>query len=414
LEVPNVPQSNYAARVPRQDVEELLRNLQAITDSALRRLDIDELLPELLDRVRTILDADTAAVLLVDDEAEELVARAARGLEEEVLQGVRVPIGVGFAGTIAKLAEPVSIDRVDETTVHNPILWEKGIRSMLGVPLFGDDAVVGVLHVGRFAPRPFTRAETELLQVAAERVAGAIHARHSAVESAVAEQLERSLMPARLPSPSGLHMAARYVPAEGRGVGGDWYDAFIVPDGRLWLVTGDVAGHGLRSAVVMGRVKSALRAYALTGDTAQEVLEATNRKVIHFEMGTIVTVICATAVPPYDEFEICSAGHPPPVLAAPNFAAELLDVQPAPPLGVTTTFAPTPRRVALASGGVLLLYTDGLIERRGEPIDEGLERLREATVAGPAELVCHRVMRRLVGDVPPGDDIAMLALQRIT
>jgi hypothetical protein len=398
--------------VPAEDVEELLRNLQSITDSALRRLDLDQLLPELLDRVRTILDADTAAVLLVDNESDELVARAARGLEEEVRQGVRVPIGVGFAGTIAKLAEPVSIDRVDETTVHNPILWEKGIRSMLGVPLFGDDAVVGVLHVGRLAPRPFTRAETELLQVAAERVSGAVHARRSAVEAAAAEQLERSLLPARLPSPEGLHMAARYVPAEGRGVGGDWYDAFILPNGKLWLVTGDVAGHGLRSAVVMGRVKSALRAYALTGGTVAEVLEATNRKVIHFEMGTIVTVICATAEPPYHEFQICSAGHPPPVVAQPDSAAELLSVQPAPPLGVTAAFAPAPRRITLGPGGVLLLYTDGLVERRGEPIDDGLERLREATVAGPAERVCHWVMRRLVGDEPPGDDIAMLALQR--
>jgi putative methionine-R-sulfoxide reductase with GAF domain len=399
--------------VPRQDVEELLRNLQSITDSALRRLDIDELLPELLDRVRTILDADTAAVLLLDHEADELVARAARGLEEEVRQGVRVPIGVGFAGRIAKLAEPVALDQVDETTVHNPILWEKGIRSMLGVPLFGDEGVIGVLHVGRLVSRPFTRAETELLQVAAERVAGAVHARRSAVEAATAEQLERSLLPARLPSPQGLHMAARYVPAEGREVGGDWYDAFIVPDGRLWLVTGDVAGHGLRSAVVMGRVKSALRAYALTGDSARGVLEATNRKVIHFEMGTIVTVVCATAMPPYHEFEICSAGHPPPVLAQPDVAAELLDVEPAPPLGVTTEFAPQPRHIAIAPGGVLLLYTDGLIERRGESLDEGLERLCEATVAGPAELVCLRVMRRLVGDAPPGDDIAMLALQRM-
>jgi hypothetical protein len=399
--------------VPGENVEELLRNLQTITDSALHRLDIDALLPELLDRVRAILDADTAAVLLLDDEADQLVARAARGLEEEVRQGVRVPIGVGFAGRIAKLAEPVALDRVDETTVHNPILWEKGIRSMLGVPLFGDEAVVGVLHVGRLAPRPFTGAETELLRVAAERVAGALHARRSAVEAATAEQLERSLLPARLPSPPGLHMAARYVPAEGREVGGDWYDAFIVPDGRLWLVTGDVAGHGLRSAVVMGRVKSALRAYALTGESARGVLEATNRKVIHFEMGTIVTVVCATAVPPYHEFEICSAGHPPPVLAQPGAVAELLAVEPAPPLGVTTTFAPQPRSIVLAPGGVLLLYTDGLIERRGESLDEGLERLCEATVAGSAELVCHRVMRRLVGDAPPGDDIALLALQRM-
>src|SRR3954451_18412003 len=125
---------------------------------------------------------------------------------------------------------------MDETPVHNPILWEKGIRAMLGVPLFGDDAVVGVLHVGRLESRPFTRDDTELLQVAAERVAGALHARKVAVESAAADRLERSLTPARLPTLPGLELAARYAPAESRGIGGDWYDAFTVPDGRLWLI----------------------------------------------------------------------------------------------------------------------------------------------------------------------------------
>jgi putative methionine-R-sulfoxide reductase with GAF domain len=398
--------------VPREDADELLRNLRAITDTTLGRLDIEDLLPELLDRIRAILDADTAAVLLLDHGSQELVARAARGLEDEVRQGVRVPVGVGFAGTIAELRQPVVLDRVDETTVHNPILWEKGIRSMLGVPLFGDDAVVGVLHVGRLEQRPFSRSDTELLQVAAERVAGALHARQVAVEAAVADLLERSLMPTRLPALPGLELAARYAPAEGRGIGGDWYDAFTVPDGRLWLITGDVAGHGLRAAVVMGRVKSALRAYALAGGATEDVVAAANRKVMHFEMDTLVTVICATGMPPYDEFEICSAGHPPPVVAAPDDEAELVPVTPGPPLGVTPSRALTTTRVTVPRGGVLVLYTDGLIERRGEIVDEGLDRLCAATVAGPPDLVCHRIMRRLVGSTPPRDDIAILALRR--
>ena len=207
-------------------------------------------------------------------------------------------------------------------------------------------------------------------------------------------------MPARLPALPGLELAARYAPAEGRGIGGDWYDAFTVPDGRLWLITGDVAGHGLRAAVVMGRVKSALRAYALAGGATADVVSATNRKVMHFEMNTLVTVVCATAEPPYDEFEICSAGHPPPVLAALDDEAELVALTPGPPLGVTTPRGLTTTRVTVPRGGVLVLYTDGLIERRGEIVDEGLDRLCAATVAGPPDLVCHRIMRRLVGNTP--------------
>ncbi|MBV8385715.1 MAG: GAF domain-containing protein, partial [Acidimicrobiia bacterium] len=107
------------------DAEDRLRDLRAVTDASLGQLDVDDLLVELLDRVLWILDADTAAVLL-DDGAGQLVARAARGVEEEVRQGVRIPVGRGFAGTVAATRLPVIIDRVDETTVTNPILWETG------------------------------------------------------------------------------------------------------------------------------------------------------------------------------------------------------------------------------------------------------------------------------------------------
>ena len=253
----------------------------AVTDAALARLEVEDLLSELLDRIRSVLDADTAAVLLRDGGSDELVARAARGLEEEVRQGVRVPVGTGFAGRIAKRKGPVVLNRVDSTTVANPLLWEKGIRKMLGVPLLNGEDVIGVLHVGRFDDRPFTDNDAELLQVAAERVAGATQARQLAIESAAATLLERSLQPGRPPRLPGVRLGARFVTAESRLIGGDWYDAFTVPSGQLWLIVGDVAGHGLNAAVVMGRVKSALRAYALECDSPQDALERTDRKVRH-------------------------------------------------------------------------------------------------------------------------------------
>ena len=112
-----------------------LASLQALTDTAITTLDVDDLLDELLSRVQEALDADTAAVLLLAEGAGELVATAARGIEEEVREGVRVPLGTGFAGRIAASRGPIRLDRVDATTVANPILWEKGIKVMLGVPL---------------------------------------------------------------------------------------------------------------------------------------------------------------------------------------------------------------------------------------------------------------------------------------
>jgi signal transduction protein with GAF and PtsI domain len=168
-------------------------SLLAVSEADLALSDVDRLLVELLDRVRSLLDADTAAVLLRDGDSPYLVARAARGLEEEVHQGVRVPIGVGFAGTVAARRSPIALDRIDSTTVANRILWEKGLKVMLGAPLISDGRVIGVLHVGRLTENPFTSADVELLQAAAERVTSATYARGQAIDAAAGLLLERSL-----------------------------------------------------------------------------------------------------------------------------------------------------------------------------------------------------------------------------
>ena len=160
-----------------RDVERLWR-IQLVTDAALTHLDLNDLLAELLVRIRDVLGADTAAVLLRDDLRNELVARAAVGLEEEVERGVRIPIGGGFAGRIAAERRPIVLDDVDHADVLNPILREKGIKSLAGVPLVFGNEVLGVLHVGTLTPREFTKDDVELLEVVADRVAVAIeHAR---------------------------------------------------------------------------------------------------------------------------------------------------------------------------------------------------------------------------------------------
>jgi sigma-B regulation protein RsbU (phosphoserine phosphatase) len=369
-------------------------------------------LRDLLDIVRAALDADTAAVLIREPGSEELVAREACGLEEEVRQGVRVPLGAGFAGRIAAQGRPVMLTRVDASTVTNPILWQKGIRAMLGVPLVHRGQVLGVLHVGRLHEEPFGPTDSDVLLGAADRLAEVLEVRRLTDEAAAAAMLERGLLPARLPRVPGVEFAARYVPAESLAIGGDWYDAFIAPSGDLWLVTGDVAGHGLNAAVVMGRVKSALRAYALLGDDPARVLELTDRKVQHFEMGSMVTVVCAVAKPPYDRVRICSAGHLPPALAAPGRGAELLDLPLGPPMGVLPDVPRDYRTVALPAGALLLLYTDGLVERRADTIDRGLQQLCSVLHAEDAESVCRTVMQRLVGNMVVRDDIAVLAVRR--
>src|SRR3954469_4513476 len=125
---------NEGTLTPGDAALDQLRRLEAITDIALAHTGLEAMLPELLDRVSEILSVDTVAVLLLDEESQELVATAAKGIEEEVEQGVRVPLGAGFAGRVAARRQPIAIPDIDQTEIYNPILRQKGIKSLLGVP----------------------------------------------------------------------------------------------------------------------------------------------------------------------------------------------------------------------------------------------------------------------------------------
>ena len=169
-----------------------LQDLQAITDAALAHLDLDRLLEELLHRIREILEVDTCAILLLDEGTNELVARAAVGIEEEVERGVRIPVGGGFAGRVAAERSPVVLPDVDHTDVLNPILLEKGVKTLLGVPLHVEGSVLGVLHVGSLRPRQFEEDDVDLLQLVADRAALAIdHARLFQSEQQARKRLEQ-------------------------------------------------------------------------------------------------------------------------------------------------------------------------------------------------------------------------------
>jgi serine phosphatase RsbU (regulator of sigma subunit) len=392
---------------------ERLRRIEAVTDTALGQLGVEEMLVELLDRVRELLEVDTAAVLLLDPSEQYLVATAARGIEEEVRQGVRIPLGKGFAGRIAARREPVILEKVDHSNVLNPILREKGIHSLLGVPLLSGGEVIGVLHVGSLTSRLFTREEAVLLQLTGDRVALAIQARQIQVSRAAASTLQRSLLPAKLPVVPGLEFATRYAPGGGGEVGGDWYDVFDVPSGHIYVVVGDVAGRGMAAAVAMARIRTALRAYALQIDDPADLLTRLDVHVRHFEPGVMATALCAVMPPSHDRLLASCAGHPPPVSTSPDGAAELVDLPPDLPLGVDPTRRRRVTPISLPPGHGLFLYTDGLIERRGLSLDVGIERLCTALCPGPADAVCGKVMFELLGSDRTDDDVAVLMLSRL-
>jgi sigma-B regulation protein RsbU (phosphoserine phosphatase) len=404
----SVPESH------RIENDERLRRLEAVSDAALSRLAVSDLLDELLERVRDLLEVDTAAILLLDALSRQLVATAAKGLEDEVRQGFRISVGRGFAGRVAAERQPVTINDVTPQDVVNPVLLDRGVRSLLGVPILVGGDLVGVIHVGSLTRREFTADDVHLLQLVADRVGLAGEIRQGNLDRAAAMALQRSLLPAWLPGVPGMEMAARYIPGHAVGVGGDWYDVFTLPSGWLGVVIGDVSGHGLSSAVVMGRIRSALRAYALIFDDPAEVLTMLDRKVHHFEAGSLTTAMYAMISPDRTSMTISLAGHLPPVVCSPGTAAGTPPIPVDPPLGIGHIHvARRSTSIDLPPGTVIVCYTDGLVERRGQLIDVGIDRLIAAVHPDPAETVCMKVMAS--ADVEqPTDDVAVLTLRRLT
>ncbi|WP_127504011.1 PP2C family protein-serine/threonine phosphatase [Actinoplanes solisilvae] len=386
-------------------VDERLRRLEVVTDAALSHLEVSDLLDELLERVRDLLNADTAVILLLDPHAQHLVATAAKGLDAR--PGIRVPLGRGFAGTVAQRRRPVILTEVTAADIVGT-----GIRSLLGVPIFAGGDVIGVLHVGTCSLRQFTADDVRLLELAADRASAGGQIRSRKLEQAAVLALQRSLLPPVLPTLPGLDFAARYVPGHDLSIGGDWYDIFTLPSGWVGVVIGDVSGHGLASAVVMGRIRSALRAYSLISDDPAEVLTLLDRKILHFEAGNLTTACYAMIAPDRTRMRLSSAGHLRPVLATPTRPAELIEMPVDPPLGIGRVRPRHATDIDLPAGALLLCYTDGLVERRGEVIDVGIKRVIDAVLSGDPE-DCTSIVMASLGDEPPRDDIAVLAVSRV-
>ena len=394
--------------------EERLRDLQSVTDAALAYLPLEALLNELLTRVVAILDADTAAILLLEDDDETLVARAAMGLEEEVQRGVRIPVGKGFAGRIAATRQPVRIENVDKADIYNPILREKGLKSLLGVPLLVEGAVIGVLHVGTLSYRIFAEDEVDLLQSAGDRAALAIASRVVERERGLADALQSSLMP-RLPDLPAVALTGRYLPAASAQLGGDWYDAFQLPDGRLGMAIGDVVGRGFHAAAIMGQLRSALRAYALDGMSPGPVLERLSRLLRQLEPGRTATLLYLVLDPHGGLLTVSSAGHPPPLLVHEGSDARFMEMAGSAPLAATRHPTYEEYEHPLKPGSALVLYTDGLVERAGESLDDGLARLKEVVRNGSEDLehLGDRLVDALLPEGPAEDDAALLLVRAL-
>jgi PAS domain S-box-containing protein len=405
-----------AARAEAERVAELVSGMQLLVDAALAHRTLGDIVSDLVTRVRTVLDADAASIFLADERSLTLAAVA--GGETPAPADAPLPFGEGFAGRVAAQRAPLLLQDPAPEQLPYPELEDLKIDSVIGLPLLAEGDVTGVLVVCAAAPRHFSSDDVSLLRLAADRVALAVdHARVYEREHRIAETLQRSLLPERLPQLPGLSVAARYLPAASEAeVGGDWYDVLPTPSGGVGLVMGDVAGKGLAAASMVGRLRSALRAYALEGHPPARVVEQLNRLIwTEEEESQMATLVYAVVDPMAEELRWVNAGHPPPLLLSDGRPPHFLSGGSSVPLGVLPFPEFEEASAHIDQGTTVVLYTDGLVERPGEHLDAGLERLAGIVgkpVANPQEL-CDRMLRELVplGGAP--DDVALLTLHTI-
>ncbi len=286
-------------------------------------------------------------------------------------------------------------------------------RSAISTPLLAGQAPLGVISLYRGAGRAaFTETDVSVVEELGRRLAvGLANTDTFAREHAIAETLQRALLPEALPQIPGLDLAVRYLPAtEGATVGGDWYDAFPLAGGRVGLVIGDVSGHNIASASTMGQLRSLLRAYAIDNLSPGRALERTNAAVARLLPDALATVVYAVLDPATGDLAYANAGHPPPIVVTCAGEAEYLDDTVGTMLGACATASFTTGHRRLPPGASLLCYTDGLIEHRRHDIDEGFAALSETlrrSRPDSAEQTCATVQAALVGAATQ-DDICLL------
>jgi PAS domain S-box-containing protein len=407
-------EAERAGRAEAEAVVQTIGKLQQVTEAALAHLELDELLEVLVERVREAFTADVVRILLRDHEDEELfTVGAAAGLDAE--PGSAVEIGSALEEVVER-GTPVTLQELPPGSGLDPDIEAAEVSSLMASPLVVKGRVAGLVEVGVRGARRFTLEEESLLILMADRAGLAIeHARAYERELSNVEMLQRSLLPERLPRIGGIQIAARYMPGGAERVGGDWYDAIPLDGGRVGVAMGDVVGHGIGAAALMGQLRHAMRAYALEGHSPAGVLDRLDRVVRSLDGGQMATLLYLVMEPDHETVRFASAGHVPPLVISPEGEADYLETAPNPPLGVFESPNHREMTTELAPGSTIVLYTDGLVEERGVSIDQGLEALRLAASQDschPAEL-CERLVKAMLAIHPANDDIAVLALRAL-
>jgi serine phosphatase RsbU (regulator of sigma subunit)/anti-sigma regulatory factor (Ser/Thr protein kinase) len=363
----------------------------------------------LLGRVCELVGADGGSVLVLDGDGGVQV-KAATGVAAGAEAGALTGEG-GFAARVAAAGRPLRQAHAATSATADPPDTRTG-GDLLGVPLFARGDVIGQLQLRRAQPRSFTAEDVQIAQLAGERLAVALEqGRVQEEERRLAQTVQHSTMPERLPQLPGFQIAAGFRPGSGAGAvesGGDWYDVIPLADGRVALAMGDVAGRGVEAAALAGQLRSMLRGYVLDGDTPARVADRLDSVLRLLDPSSMVTLLLMVVDSREWSVGVVSAGHPPPLVIPPDGSPRLVEAGRSPPLGVGAVHRDEDV-IQIDPDSTLVLYTDGLCERRGEHVDEGLGRIVDVAAGAHRhpEDVCRRLLELQGGD----DDASVLVVK---
>jgi PAS domain S-box-containing protein len=380
-----------------------------------------------VDILDSVVSRGEAAEVGAGDCADFRTLAVAAGYPTDAIQvaaPVGEPVSYSSSGLIAQSireARPILVERVSDVMMRGiardtatvETLCAAGVHSYLATPLMARGEMLGTLSLYRTVTlRPFDDQDLTLAMELASRAATCIdNARLYERERIIALTLQRSLLPRRPPECDGIDIASRYLPALSE-VGGDWFDVLPLGHGKIGLIVGDVMGKGVHAAAIMGQLRTATRAFARLDLPPAELLHHLDD--IAGSLGeTMATCLYIVCDPWRGRCTACSAGHLPPLLVSPDGTAEYLDTPSGLPLGVGGASF-TAEEWELAQGTLLALYTDGLVERRGENIEVGLEALCGLLEGDrrPLEEICDKVLGAL--NRGSDDDVALLLARRWT
>jgi PAS domain S-box-containing protein len=399
--------------------------LQQATSMLAEALTVSQVVQVITEVGRSAIGADRSAVALLDDDKLRLEIITPSGASDPAEFGRELfPVSAPSVMSVAvRESRPFLAESPDELRLQlgraeiDPFLQHTEERAWVGLPLLAAGAPIGALRFAFTRPRAITEEERVFLEALAGQCALAVErALLFEREHKTAEALQRSLLPDVLLQLPTMQLAARYHPATRHvQVGGDWYDAFRLPDDRLAVAVGDVMGKGVRAAAGMGRVRNALRALALNDPRPAAVLSGLDRLFSATEdVEQFTTVAYAVIDPETGAGVLSNAGHPPPLLLGPDTPARLSTAEPGTPLGW-----PSHRQQAsfsITPGNTVVFYSDGLVENRRRGVDAGLDELvgaaADATpeVVGDPEILVDFLIDRMLAGYEQDDDVTVLAL----